>query len=130
MRPKLRIVQPLSLFSCQLRITSLVACHLPLQFNFGVRALSLSLFQSSLSLSPFPSPFLLLRPLLVKTRRQEEEGGVQLRAHCNVLALPAVAEEECAVNANDRRWTRRGKTERVRGLERAREGGITQDASF
>lgn len=35
-------------------------------------------------------------------------GGVQLRAHCNVLALPAVAEEECAVNANDRRWTKSG----------------------
>lgn len=130
MRPKLRIVQPLSLFSCQLRITSLVACHLPLQFNFGVRALSLSLFQSSLSL-PLPISFSAITSAAGKDAEAGGGGGgVQLRAHCNVLALPAVAEEECAVNANDRRWTRRGKTERVRGLERAREGGITQDASF
>lgn len=55
-------------------------------------------------------------------RERGVRGVVQLRAHCNVLALPAVAEEECAVNANDRRWTRSGYTERDSAREGEREG--------
>lgn len=66
--------------------------HLPLQFNF---------------LSPPRPP-----PLLCCWKNGGGGwlcvgGGVQLRAHCNVLALLAVAEEKRAANANDRRLLRR-----------------------
>lgn len=63
--------------------------HLPLQFNF------------------LPPPLLLCCWKNGGGGWLCVGGGVQLRAHCNVLALLAVAEEKRAANANDRRLLRR-----------------------